>query len=462
MVRFPLYNDTIRELAMKELARFEGHTYLDYTGSGVYQSSQLKAIYDDFDTHAYGNAHSQNPSADLTDQRLREARELLLDFFNADAQQYSVVFTSGATGALKMVGEDFPWSPRSEFVYVRVNHNSVLGIREYAYAAGATFRAVSEEWVMQTLWERKHSAERVQATVASQSNATVECLFAMPAKDNFAGMYYPNVWINDIQTYGLSDECRWRVLVDGAAYAPTRRFDLTEYHTDFLAISFYKMFGYPTGLGALLLRNDDARIFNKVYWGGGTVVAAVCDSRWCKMKDNPSLRFEDGTVSFLSVVALKYGLDKLKAVGMSYIEQHVSMLTTYLAEQLDALTHLNGRPVISRYGRWGEMPTGGIVNLNVMKPDGSYVSFSQVQQEAAANMIHLRTGCFCNPGACQDYLGLSSDDIKHASDVRESCSDPTNPFGSKPLGSVRVSLGYLSTFEDVDNFIQFIRATYVM
>ena len=39
-------------------------------------------------------------------------------------------------------------------------------------------------------------------------------------------------------------------------------------------MSFYKVFGYPTGLGALLTRNDNINILNKLYWGGGTVSIA--------------------------------------------------------------------------------------------------------------------------------------------------------------------------------------------
>ena len=41
-----------------------------------------------------------------------------------------VVFTKSATGALKLVGETFPWGKDSTFRYLRENHNSVLGIRE--------------------------------------------------------------------------------------------------------------------------------------------------------------------------------------------------------------------------------------------------------------------------------------------------------------------------------------------
>ncbi len=44
------------------------------------------------------------------------------------------------------------------------------------------------------------------------------------------------------------------MILDGAAFVPTSRLDLSAWTPDFVAISFYKMFGYPTGIGALLAR----------------------------------------------------------------------------------------------------------------------------------------------------------------------------------------------------------------
>ena len=43
---------------------------------------------------------------------------------------------------------------------------------------------------------------------------------------------------------------RWHVLLDAAKLAATSVLDLSVHRPDFVAVSFYKMFGYPTGLGA--------------------------------------------------------------------------------------------------------------------------------------------------------------------------------------------------------------------
>jgi len=35
---------------------------------------------------------------------------------------------------------------------------------------------------------------------------------------------------------------------------PTNRLDLSRWHPEFVSLSFYKMFGYSTGVGCLLAR----------------------------------------------------------------------------------------------------------------------------------------------------------------------------------------------------------------
>jgi hypothetical protein len=44
------------------------------------------------------------------------------------------------------------------------------------------------------------------------------------------------------------------------------------------ALSFYKIFGYPTGLGALLVRRASMPLLaGKLYFGGGTVAVSCAD-----------------------------------------------------------------------------------------------------------------------------------------------------------------------------------------
>ncbi|CAN0286335.1 unnamed protein product, partial [Ectocarpus sp. 12 AP-2014] len=118
--------------------------YLDHAGATLFGVSQLREATEPLLAGAvHGNPHSQGPVATVTGERIDAARLAVLQHFGVSPQEWSVVFTSGATSALKMVGEQFPWRRHrrgrggSRFVHARRSHSSVLGIREYARAAGA-------------------------------------------------------------------------------------------------------------------------------------------------------------------------------------------------------------------------------------------------------------------------------------------------------------------------------------
>jgi molybdenum cofactor sulfurtransferase len=65
----------------------------------------------------------------------------------------------------------------------------------------------------------------------------------------------------------------WYVVLDAAALVSTSPLKLFPSGPHFVTLSFYKMFGFPTGLGALLVRRDCASLLGKAYYGGGTVKA---------------------------------------------------------------------------------------------------------------------------------------------------------------------------------------------
>lgn len=76
------------------------------------------------------------------------------------------------------------------------------------------------------------------------------------------------------------------MLLDAAAYIPTNRLDLFKYSPDFVSISFYKLFGFPTGTGALLVKNEMTDFLSKRYFGGGAVVYASEESHYCIFQVN--------------------------------------------------------------------------------------------------------------------------------------------------------------------------------
>ena len=411
-------------LAPPPLAPPPGVVYLDHAGATLYAQSQLQAHLTDLTTHLYGNPHSQNPSSQLTTSAVEHTREIVLRHFGTDSDHYDVIFTSGCTGALRLLSESFPWQrgfnglgesqlghglthrgeeegggrlesptavdgeseaerdeasslpapqsqetalspiPRSQeaekmmsskeghlsssselgqvrtemfytphmrtsassssasssissasltngssiFCYLEDNHTSVVGMREVATQFGASIVCTTEEDIV-SLSQTESTAQ--EPTVNQSNGLTPEKenhnhtqpsppltestsshsdhqnsgpyhLFAFPAQSNFSGQKYPLSWVVDIQRGMLSlplpplgRSGSWKVVLDAASLVATNPLDLSQYPVDFVTISFYKMFGYPTGLGALLVRRDCSHLLRKRYYGGGTVLATV-------------------------------------------------------------------------------------------------------------------------------------------------------------------------------------------
>lgn len=204
--------------------------------------------------------------------------------------------------ALKLVGESFPWSPASAFVHLRDNHNSVLGIRQLAAQHGAACTAAVQLraarrgaggcWWQLAPCSAAAAAGLQAAAAAAAAEGTsgassAEHLFAFPMESNFSGARYDPGLVAAVQSGCLrysstagdgtapvaapgstGERCctppaaagsagegegmllppgRWRVLLDCAKAAATSPPDLAACPADFVALSYYKIFGYPTG-----------------------------------------------------------------------------------------------------------------------------------------------------------------------------------------------------------------------
>jgi selenocysteine lyase/cysteine desulfurase len=93
-----------------------GHAYLDYTGAGLAADAQLRAQVQRLRGGCFGNPHSENPASTASTLLIEQAREAVLRYFNAPAEEYAVIFTQNAMGACRLVGEAYQFRPRSRFV----------------------------------------------------------------------------------------------------------------------------------------------------------------------------------------------------------------------------------------------------------------------------------------------------------------------------------------------------------
>lgn len=89
-------------------------------------------------------------------------------------------------------------------------------------------------------------------------------------------------------------------------------------------------------------------------------------------------------------------------------------------EGLSRLRHWNGERACQLYCETDfadALRQGPIVNFNLLGVEGGVLGYHQVEKLASVYDIHLRTGCFCNTGACMKHLSLSSDQLRHHLEV---------------------------------------------
>lgn len=179
---------------------------MDHSGTTLYSESQIQAVSVDLCHNVYGNPHSLNTSSRYATDVVDQARYRILRHFNADPDEYSVIFTAGATASLKLVGETFDYTGRHSvdddekfaaeydgtpgtFMYLKDNHTSVLGMREFALERGASTHCLPLEDAFEAL------NRDGDVSMGDGGKRGGNSLFVYPAQCNYTGVKYPLPWI---------------------------------------------------------------------------------------------------------------------------------------------------------------------------------------------------------------------------------------------------------------------------
>jgi len=242
---------------------------------------------------------------------------------------------------------------------------------------------------------------------------------------------------------------------------PTNALDLGRVSPDFVCVSFYKMCGFPTGVGALLARREALAGLQRPWFGGGTVEYVSIQNDIHQLRVGAEA-FEDGTPNFLGIAAVPQGLRFLRTVGVERIHERVVGLTGRLLEILTSLRHANGAEAVDLYGPPGVDRRGGTVSFNLLDPHGAVVPYGIVERAASEVKVSLRGGCFCNPGAAEAAFGLRADEA-----YRCFTSMPRGAFNLERLadclgngvavGALRASVGIATDDADMDRLEGFLQ-----
>ncbi len=431
------------KLRKKEFSRLDesGHVYLDYTGGNLYPRCLVEKHQRFLQKAVYGNPHSRNTASLLSEKYVGEARKAVLDFFNA--KDYYCIFTSNASGALQIVGECYPFSEDSHFLLFADNHNSVNGIREYCHSKGGNYTYSPMNYSGLSVNE----AELMKLLEAYKNNKNK--LFAFPAQSNASGVQHSLEWVKKSQALG------WDVLLDVAAFAPTSKLDLSVISPEFAALSFYKMFGYPTGIGCLLVKKTVFDKLRKPWFAGGTVTLSAIQHSAYFLKNNHE-KFENGTVNYLDIPAIVNGLHFIEGLNMENINARIKDLCSSILSDFTRLTHNNGKPLIKLYGPSNVENRGGTFLINFFDPQEQQYPVELIEQMANVNNISIRTGCFCNPGIDELNHSVSADLLRGYFMCRNSGDyEDMTKFLGKRRGAVRISIGIATISLDIKKFMLF-------
>ena len=98
-----------------------------------------------------------------------------------------------------------------------------------------------------------------------RSKGKAKALFALTGTSNISNSKNPLSLINYASSLGYS------TVLDAAALAPHSIISLWETPVDAMAVSFYKMFGFPTGVGALVVKKSFLSQLKRPWFSGGNV-----------------------------------------------------------------------------------------------------------------------------------------------------------------------------------------------
>ena len=428
------------ELRKREFARLDdaGIAYLDYTGSALHGASQLERYIELVQGGVFGNPHSEHAPSRASTAMLARACEATLAFFDVDAATHAVCFTANASAAIKLVAESYPFGPRRGLVLAADNHNSVNGMRVFARRAGAPVQVLALDGQLRLLQPDVHLARMGPG------------LLAFPAQSNFSGVRHPLALVEQAKASGHD------VLLDAASFVGNARLSLRNCPADFTAISVYKMFGFPTGVGALIARRSALDKLCRPWFAGGSVDFVSVQNERHQLR--PELEgFEDGTPNFLGVAGVPIGLEFLLSVGSERLARHCAELTASFLDGLNRLKHTNGAPKAMMYGPRNGEQRGATVAFNLLDADGAVLPYADIEARLGASGIAVRGGCFCNPGAAEAAFGLDGmaaqrcfDSVGAAFSLARfaSCMGDTSP-----VGALRASFGAATSLEDVERAI---------
>ena len=375
-------------------------TYLDNAATSFPKpegvSSAMKTYMDTVGATINRSVYGAAQDAGLVTLLLRES---LKKFFHFPDPVTHVILTPGATAGLNMVIKGY-LKPGDHCIVSSMEHNAVM--RPLLQLDGVEY-------------------DRIQANREGLINpADVENLIKPNTKllimahgSNVCGAVQDAAAVGEIcKKHGIA------FALDVAQTAGHIDIDFEKWGLSALIAPGHKGLLGPSGIGVMLLRDDFAKELNPLIAGG---TGSASDSEY--LPDYLPDRFESGTPNLPGIYGLEASMRFLQQEGLEKLHTHEMALCKRF---LDGVAQIPGAVVCGPQGLENRV---GVISLDFPGQDNAEVAYRLEMDHG----ILTRCGLHCAPSA-------------HKS------------LDTFPRGTVRFSLGFASTEEDVDTALAAIQA----
>ena len=351
--------------------------------------NSISDYYNNYNSNIHRGVHSLSEEAT---EAYEKARGKIQIHFNAKHKE-EIIFTSGTTHSINIVSNGFL---------------DLVGEDDEIIVSGLEHHSNIVPWQM--MCKKTNSKLKV---IPLDKNGELD----LKEFKNLVSKKTKLVFLNHVsnalgiinpieEIIQISHSYNALVLIDGAQSAAHFKIDLQKLNVDFFTASAHKLCG-PTGVGFLYGKKE---LLEKIepFMGGGEMISDVTFEK-TTYAEIPH-KFEAGTPNISGVIAFGVALDYMNSLGFENIRQYEDKLLKYATEKLKEID--------------------GLIIYGDVKNKTSVISFN-------ISGIHSY-----DIGSILDKYGVAVRTGQH-------CAQPIMDHFDIP-GTVRVSLSFINTFEEID------------
>lgn len=373
----------------------KGITYFDNSCVTLKPKQVVEAINSYYNEFTACAGRSMHKFGEKTTQQVEISRKKIQKFIGAKKPE-EIIFTRNTTEAINLVAKSFKFEKGNKVLITDKEHNSNLLPWQLLAEKG-----VIELEVLDSRDDNTFDMELFKEKVKGVR------LVSIVHTSNLDGVTNP---AEKIIKYAHKNGAL--VLLDAAQSAPHKDIDMKRLDVDFLAFSGHKMLG-PSGIGALYGKKELLEELEPFMVGGETVKdTTYTDRTW---EDLPQ-RFEAGLQNYAGIIGFAAAAEYLDKVGMKNIMKHEVKLTEKLTEGIKGV---EGLKIIGPEAE----ERGGITSFYIEGLDPHQIAL----------MMDKSSGVMVRSGAHCVHSWFNKHDLE---------------------GSVRASLYFYNTEEEVENFIE--------